>query len=155
LTYKGGGHPYIKIVKKNDTYIYKRVGVVDKYSKGGLSNSARSVYVIVPKLGVHKNNIHQYEFVSGNMDTSIYDNNLLPNTLSFDKLIPSITEYVDNAKVSQKEIANGVYYKFRQIEPSSQGFGANYYYDVSNTNDDNKLNYNENGDVKFIYSTNR
>lgn len=155
LTYKGGGHPYIKIVKKNDTYIYKRIGVVDKYSKGHLSNSARSVYVIVPKLGVHKNNIHQYEFISGNMDTSIYDNNLLPNTLSFDKLIPSITEYVDNAKVSQKEIKNGVYYKFRQIEPSSQGFGANYYYDVSNMDNGNKLNYNENGDVKFIYSTNK
>ena len=74
--------------------MYKKVGGITKIDPSKNKEVTHDVYIIAPKLGIHRGNIHQYEFVSGSNNASIYDDNLLPDVFSEDKLLADVDNYV-------------------------------------------------------------
>ena len=153
ITTTAGNHPYIKVVKNGTTYLYKKVGGITKIDPSKNKEVTHDVYIIAPKLGIHRGNIHQYEFVSGSNNASIYDDNLLPDVFSEDKLLADIDNYVQNIKLTPKQQKDGIQFKFDLIGHAINGFDSSNYFSLQESNTANwNHTSNSKNDVKFIYS---
>lgn len=141
--------PYFKIVKNKETVLYKRIGTVKrsndesadvevkgKSKKNNKKNNKKSlrpvqVYVAVPKLGMHSGSNHQYEFMYGSLEESVFTfENALPkafspeNTLNvIDKVISKFqeenikTDFVKDAELNMTK--ESMYYESNNSKVSA------------------------------------
>lgn len=126
---------YVKIKRTNDTYLYRKAGVIKmsfKDKKGKKTTRIYSAYVIVPKAGFHDGKHHYYEFFINSQQPSSFDGNTLPTPFQYndyqkdgkDKkgLRTRILDIVEEAN-QQKE--NGDVVEF--TESPSVNFAGTYY----------------------------
>lgn len=80
--------PYFKLMKNNSTYLYKKVGTVERINKDiSKKNGDRvNVYAITPKAGFREKNNMQFEFYADRDTDSIFDVNMLPKQFAEDVL---------------------------------------------------------------------
>ena len=149
ITSKGGNHPYFKVYVGNKYYLYKKIGSVMKDN-----SSYRDIYIISPKLGIHQGGNHQYEFYTGSLNESIFDDNLLPETFNYDNVEESVINYINQLKPIGKG-DNAVKLKYKEHNASFTGFSTANYYKVSEQQKNSyDLTQNAKGDVRIIYSNN-
>ena len=149
ITSKGGNHPYFKVYVGNKYYLYKKIGSVMKGN-----SSYRDIYIISPKLGIHQGGNHQYEFYTGSLNESIFDDNLLPETFNYGNVEESVINYIDQLKPIGKG-DNAVKLKYKEHNASFTGFSTANYYKVSEQQKNSyDLTQNAKGDVRIIYSNN-
>ena len=149
ITSKGGNHPYFKVYVGNKYYLYKKIGSVMKGN-----SSYRDIYIISPKLGIHQGGNHQYEFYTGSLNESIFDDNLLPETFNYGNVEESVINYIDQLKPIGKG-NNAVKLKYKEHNAAFTGFSTANYYEVSQQQKNSyDLTQNSKGDVRIIYSNN-
>lgn len=149
ITSKGGNHPYFKVYVGNKYYLYKKIGSVMKGN-----SSYRDIYIISPKLGIHQGGNHQYEFYTGSLNESIFDDNLLPETFNYGNIEESVINYIDQLKPIGKG-NNAVKLKYKEHNAAFTGFSSANYYEVSQQQKNSyDLTQNAKGDVRIIYSNN-
>lgn len=149
ITSKGGNHQYFKVYVGNKYYLYKKIGSVMKGN-----SSYRDIYIISPKLGIHQGGNHQYEFYTGSLNESIFDDNLLPETFNYDNVEESVINYINQLKPIGKG-DNAVKLKYKEHNASFTGFSTANYYKVSEQQKNSyDLTQNAKGDVRIIYSNN-
>lgn len=149
ITSKGGNHPYFKVYVGNKYYLYKKIGSVMKGN-----SSYRDIYIISPKLGIHQGGNHQYEFYTGSLNESIFDDNLLPETFNYGNVEESVINYIDQLKPIGKG-NNAVKLKYKEHNAAFTGFSSSNYYEVSQQQKNSyDLTQNSKGDVRIIYSNN-
>lgn len=149
ITSKGGNHPYFKVQLGNKYYLYKKIGSVMK------GNSVyRDIYIISPKLGIHQGGNHQYEFYTGSLNESIFDDNLLPETFSYSNVEANVINYINQLRPIGKG-DKAVKLKYKEHNAAFTGFSSANYYEVSQQQKNSyDLTQNSKGDVRIIYSNN-
>jgi hypothetical protein len=125
ITSKGGNHPYFKVQLGNKYYLYKKAGSVMKGN-----STYRDNYIISPKLGIHQGGNHQYEFYTGSLNESIFDDNLLPETFNYDNVEQNVINYINQLKPIGKG-NNAVKLKYEEHNAAFTGFSNANYYKVS------------------------
>lgn len=149
ITSKGGNHPYFKIHVGNKYYLYKKIGSVMKGK-----SIYRDIYVISPKLGIHQGGNHQYEFYTGSLNESIFDDNLLPETFNYSNVEANVINYINQLSPIGKG-DNAVKLKYKEHNAAFTGFSNANYYQVSEQQKNSyNLTQNAKGDVRIIYSNN-
>lgn len=93
---------YIKIRKGSGTFLYKRVGAVNRFytDKKGNQKSSNSyyIYVAIPKAGIHVNGINQFELYADYNTPSIFDENRLERDYAEDLVRKDVEELVNDQK---------------------------------------------------------
>ena len=149
ITSKGGNHPYFKVQLGNKYYLYKKAGSVMKGN-----STYRDNYIISPKLGIHQGGNHQYEFYTGSLNESIFDDNLLPETFNYGNVEQNVINYINQLKPIGKG-DNAVKLKYKEHNAAFTGFSNANYYKVSEQQKNSyDLTQNSKGDVRIIYSNN-
>lgn len=106
ITSKFGGKPYIKLQYGKDHYLYKKVGIINKPGvddKGRPVIKSMDIYIVVPKLGIYENGIHQVELNGLATGKSLFKTNQLPNGLKFDTLLQALDNWIKDTNEKYKD----------------------------------------------------
>lgn len=90
---------YFKIKLQDQIFLYRRVGVINV--KFNVNNKptivSRSVYIPIPKGGMHVGRQHQYEFYVDENTPSIFQENQLPSTFKYSTIYENVIKpFVEN-----------------------------------------------------------
>lgn len=131
---------YIKIRKGSGTFLYKRVGVVNRtyLDKEGNQKKANSysIYIAIPKAGLHTKGISQFELYANYFTPSIFSQNKLEKDYAEDVVRKEIEEIVNDS--------NGSYYNLEivwdndQIPDAYMSSNTSVYFDDTPTNQNKK-----------------
>ena len=100
--------PYMKVVNKGCTTLYKKIGDLNVKSKELNSkgtpkyNYQKSIYIAIPKAGLHVNNNNQYEFYADYGELSIFPQNKIPSEFNPNNLISILGRMIDDANTAYK-----------------------------------------------------
>ena len=87
---------YIKIRKGSGTFLYKRIGVVNRFYTDKKGNQKSSnpyyIYAAIPKAGIHINGINQFELYADYNTPSIFDENKLEKDYAEDLVRKDVEE---------------------------------------------------------------
>lgn len=118
---------YIKLRKGSGTFLYKKIGVVNRFYTDKNNNKKASnsyyIYIAVPKAGLHINGINQFEFYANYTTPSIFEQNKLERDYAEDLVRKEVEELAKNEE--------GDYY---QLELSWDSDTIPEMYMSSNTN---------------------
>lgn len=126
---------YVKIKRTNDTYLYRKAGVIKmsfKDKKGKKTTRIYSAYVIVPKAGFHDGKHHYYEFFINSQQPSSFDGNTLPTPFQYNDYQKDgepkkglRTRILNIVEKANQEKENGDVVEF--TESPSVNFAGTYY----------------------------
>lgn len=155
-----GDSPFVKVQKGRQWYLYKLIGHVVRVS--GKSKKPYGVYVVINKRGIHEGGIHQYEFNTSMDEMSIFKQNLLPDKLSLRSannkpgMLDVIENYIQgqiNSAPVNKDGEKTVQYIFTPMENTFISFKG-YYATGTIQNTSDSISTSNDGNVRFIYTTN-
>lgn len=155
-----GDSPFVKVQKGRQWYLYKLIGHVVRVS--GKSKKPYGVYVVINKRGIHEGGIHQYEFNTSMDEMSIFKQNLLPDKLSLRSannkpgMLDVIENYIQgqiNSAPVNKDGEKTVQYIFTPMENTFISFKG-YYATGTIQNTSDSISTSDDGNVRFIYTTN-
>lgn len=155
-----GDSPFVKVQKGRQWYLYKLIGHVVRVS--GKSKKPYGVYVVINKRGIHEGGIHQYEFNTSMDEMSIFRQNLLPDKLSLRSannkpgMLDVIENYIQgqiNSAPVNKDGEKTVQYIFTPMENTFISFKG-YYATGTIQNASDSISTSNDGNVRFIYTTN-
>ena len=136
-------NPYIKVVKGDDVMLYKNVGQVTRKNlnkKDKELNQRLSIYMAVPRLGYHNNNIHHYEFSGNEHIPSIFrKQNSISTKFEQQKLVEDIEKLVP--KESKSHIYEIVYDQHIPYVDTKMFFTDNSRNSDAYMNDSNNLRF--------------
>lgn len=93
---------YIKIRKGSGTFLYKKVGVVNRSYTDAKCNQKQStgysIYIAIPKAGIHTKGINQFELYADYTTPSIFTENKLEKDYAEDLVRKDIEELVEDQK---------------------------------------------------------
>ena len=83
---------YFKIKLEDQIFLYRRVGVINvKFNVNNKPKTvSRSVYIPIPKGGMHVGRQHQYEFYVDEHTPSIFQENQLPSTFKYSTIYENV-----------------------------------------------------------------
>ena len=90
---------YFKIKLEDQIFLYRRVGVINvKFNVNNKPKTvSRSVYIPIPKGGMHVGRQHQYEFYVDENTPSIFQENQLPSTFKYSTIYENVIKpFVEN-----------------------------------------------------------
>lgn len=126
---------YVKIKRTNDTYLYRKAGVIKmsfKDKNGKKTTRIYSAYVIVPKAGFHDGKHHYYEFFINGQQPSSFDGNTLPTPFQYNDYQKDgepkkglRTRILNIVEKANQEKENGDVVEF--TESPSVNFAGTYY----------------------------
>ena len=90
---------YFKIKLDDQIFLYRRVGVINvKFNVNNKPKTvSRSVYIPIPKGGMHVGRQHQYEFYVDENTPSIFQENQLPSTFKYSTIYENVIKpFVEN-----------------------------------------------------------
>lgn len=155
-----GDSPFVKVQKGRQWYLYKLIGHVMRVS--GKSKKPYGVYVVINKRGIHEGGIHQYEFNTSADEYSIFKQNRLPDQLSLlgvnnkQGMLSVIENYIQgqiNSAPVNKDGEKTVQYIFTPMENTFISFKG-YYATGTIQNTSDSISTSNDGNVRFIYTTN-
>lgn len=100
------GRSYVKIQYGKDYYIYKKIGSLNKTPIGDdkkIEPQDFDVYVVVPKLGIYENGLHQHEFNGVTTTKSLFKTNQLPSALKLDNLLQHLNKWIEDNNTKFKD----------------------------------------------------
>ena len=93
---------YIKLRRGSGTFLYKRVGVVNRYRTDDKGNkkpsNPYSIYIAIPKAGMHVKGINQFELYANYTTPSIFKENRLEKDYAEDLVRKDVEELVNDQK---------------------------------------------------------
>lgn len=91
---------YIKIRKGSGTFLYKRVGVVNRFYTDKKGNRKQSnsyyIYVAIPKAGIHTRGINQFELYADYNTPSIFEENKLERDYAEDLVRKDVEDMIND-----------------------------------------------------------
>lgn len=90
---------YFKIKLEDQIFLYRRVGVINvKFNVNNKPKTvSRSVYIPIPKGGMHVGRQHQYEFYVDENTPSIFQENQLPSTFKYSTIYENVIKpFIEN-----------------------------------------------------------
>jgi hypothetical protein len=99
---------FMKVVKKNDSVLYRRVGLIEKINKKGKNEMKPTyVYLAVQKAGLHVGKTHLFEFFKSQYIPSMFEWNMLPGQYNHKLLLEQLN---NNLKAWSEQ--SGMRYKY-------------------------------------------
>ena len=112
---------YFKIKLEDQIFLYRRVGVINvKFNVNNKPKTvSRSVYIPIPKGGMHVGRQHQYEFYVDENTPSIFQENQLPSTFKYSTIYENVIKpFVENKDNFFRPISKSEQAKPNQINHS-------------------------------------
>lgn len=87
---------YFKIKIGKETVLYRKIGSTKRISlKDGKPGGEMSIYAPIPKAGLHKNSVHQFEFYSDYTTPSVFEENRINSNFSHELIRKDINEQIE------------------------------------------------------------
>lgn len=94
--------PYIKLRKGSGTFLYKRIGIVQRSyvndNNKVINATPFSIYAVVPKAGLRMQGVNQFEFYADYNTPSIFEQNKVESDYAHDKVRAEIEHDIERDK---------------------------------------------------------